>query len=103
MKRIKAQTSLDILQNIFPLSAVDNKREVLDSKEATVLYDLWKSGKNIDGKVIAPLEFDRLVMASLKTKGYLKSNGLMVEFTKRAKEVIKKFILDKEKNTFKES
>ena len=69
MRTIKAQLSSDILRNIIPLNAIDSSREALTPKEADTLYGLWKDEKNINGKVMNPVDFDRIVLASLKSKG----------------------------------
>jgi len=99
MKKIKAQTSTDFLVNMFPLNAIDYSRNVLTSKESATLYDIWKNGSESGGKFIKA-DCDRLILTSLREKGYIRYDGITIEFTKSGKGVIKKLILGTEQNSF---
>ena len=101
MKEIKAQLSSDFLQYILPLNAIDNSRDALTRKESNTLYELWKNGKRVDGKIMRSNDVDRIVLIALKNKGYILSDDITIEFTKKGKEIIKKIILGTEDNIFK--
>jgi len=100
MKEIKAQLSSDILRAILPLGAIDNTRDALTSSESDMLFNLWKTAEKQSGKLAIPLDVDRIMLASLKIKGYIEHDGYLIDFTKRGKDVIKNIILGKEQNTF---
>ena len=101
MKEIKAQLSYDILKNILPLSAIDASRDMLNNAESEALFTLWKSAEKQSGKPIIPLDTDRILLSSLKYKGYIEHDGSLLDFTNRGKEAIRTIILGKEENAFK--
>ena len=101
MKEIKAQLSSDILRNILPLSAIDTRRDVLTKEEADALFNLWKEASETNGRFSIPLNADRMKMAALRTKGYIESDSISIDFTQKGKEAIKQIVLSSEENTFK--
>jgi len=103
MKKIMAQSSSFILNNILPMHAIDNSFSVLTAGESHELFDLWKNGKAINNnrEVILPLSYNRANILILQEKGYIKLDGLKIAFTQMGSETIKKIILAKEDNAFK--
>ncbi len=100
MKEIKAQLSYDILKNILPLSAIDASRDVLNTVESEMLFTLWKKAEKQYGKATLPLDVDRMIVSSLKIKGYIEHDGGLIDFTKRGREAIRQILLGEEENTF---
>ena len=100
MKEIRAQLSSDILRNILPLNAIDASRDIMNTVESDTLFSLWKNAEKQQGKATIPLDADRLVISSLKYKGYIEHDGRLLDFTKRGKEAIRSIILGREENTF---
>ena len=100
MKEIKAQRSSEFFHSILPVTAVDYRRDALTEVESEALYDLWKKG-DVNNQYKMATECDRIVMSSLKYKGYITYDGITFDFTKRGKEVIKSLILSKEENAFR--
>ncbi len=96
MKEIKAQSSFNILQNIVPLSGFDYSRDVLTQKESQMLFNLWKDSEKLKGKIAAASITDRFMLMSLANKGYISTDGNLVEFTKRGKDVIRNIVLNME-------
>lgn len=108
----QSQSLLDFI-NVVPLqSLVLLGRSPVSNKEATTLYNLWReSERDLNGNIIAPLSSDPTTIASLTTKGMLKSklNGYtisdnrLLEITKKGKEIIKNIILHTERSVFDKS
>jgi len=100
VKEIKAQLASDMLKAVFPLNAIDMSRNVLTKNESELLLKLWKNAENATGKPIIPFDVDRTMVASLKYKGYINYDGMLLDFTKRGQEALKEIILGQEENTF---
>ncbi len=104
------QSLVDFLQTL-PLSSFMIERNALSNKEAQTLYDLWSTGEVDEyGRLVVGTRVDPMQIASLTTKGYVSNHPnkyiigrvptRTLELTKKAKEVIRKIILHKEKSSF---
>lgn len=113
MMNKKSQSILDI---ILPTDISRQYKTMLNNKEAQVLYEIWDSGSERGDIYSIPKNTDEKMVLSLKNKGYLdfKATGSMtssrsiaktshsdkVEFTRKAKEAIKKIVLHLESSSF---
>ena len=107
------QSLLEFLENL-PMSSFVMDRNMLSNKEAQTLYDLWAKGEVDEyGRLSVGPEIDGMQITALTTKGYILNHPSRyvvgrvpertLELTKKAKEVIKKIILHKEKSAFEKS
>ncbi len=104
-----------ILFNVFPMQAINMRQSPISNKEAQSLYEIWKSDKDEYGKFIVPDKIDPMQVASLKSKGVIRSPqsrfpSVMVSATKRSvditdmgKQVIRNIILYTEKSALEKS
>ena len=107
MKKIESQSILDFI-NIVPMQSP--RRSALNEKEAIALYEIFKSERDQLGKMILPDHVDSMSVAALTTKGYLKNNPSRVafgnkpirtvDFSDKAKNLIRNIILYTEKSAF---
>ncbi len=108
------QSLLDFLGNA-PKASFMVQRSLISNKEAKTLYSIWQDGnKDEYGKHIVDDKIDSMEIVSLTTKGYVRNNPtryggfpggryrepILVEFTNKGKDVIKKIILHQEKSAF---
>lgn len=113
MKKI-AQSLLDFI-NVFPLQSIQIvHRSPISDKEAKALFNVWRSDKDSYGYHIVPSEIDPMMVASLTTKGMVKSkplsrvgsDGLLtrtLEITDKGRTIIRNIILHAEKSAFEDS
>lgn len=105
----EGQSLLDFI-NFFPLQALKINRAPISNKEAQTLYSIWDGERDKDGNILLSDNIDSMQVASLKTKGLIRSMPSMasilsgksniVEITKQGQDVIKNIILYTEKNSF---
>ena len=107
------QSLLEFLENL-PMSSFAVDRDMLSNKEAQTLYDLWSKGETDEYvRLVVSSDIDPMHITSLTTKGYILNHPSRyvigrvperaLELTKKAKEVIQKIILHKEKSAFEKS
>ena len=105
-----SQSLIDFL-TIFPFPLEQNRNSIT-TKEAETLIDIWNGNRDEYGNILIPDSADTLQVASLTTKGFIKTKSTgriatyaearQIEITDKGKEVIKKFILQNEKSAFEE-
>ena len=103
------QSLLDFI-NYLPLQAIQIHRAPLSNKEAQTLYTIWDCDRDENGDILLSNNIDAMQVASLKTKGLIRSKPSMasvlngssnvIEITKQGKEVIRNIVLYTEKNSF---
>lgn len=99
------QSILDFI-NMFPIEILKAPRASISNQEANALYEIWKHDRDEYGRSVVPENVDAMIVASLTSKGMIKSHPIpllsksVVEITKKGKEVVKKIILFSEKSVF---
>ena len=107
------QSLIDFL-GTMPAASFLVTRSPISNKEAQALYDIWSNGQVDEyGKFIVPNNIDNFQITSLTSKGYLNNTPnrfaattayqSSCEFTAKAKDVIQKIILYKEKSSLDKS
>lgn len=97
----ESQSLLDFI-NTFP-NVVNFRSAPICNKEAKTLFEIWKNGKNI-----IPDSADPVTVASLATKGLIRTkagslSNPVVDITDKGKQVIRNIILYSEKSSFEKS
>ena len=108
--KTESQSFMDFVDliNILPVKSIIVRRSPVNNKEAKVLFDLWQGDRDQYGKIIVAKDTDPIQMATLATKGMIKTKEILsskspiryVEFTKKGKEVIRNIILHSEQSAF---
>jgi len=105
----EGQSLLDFI-NFFPLQAIKIHRAPLSNKEAQTLFSIWEGDRDNDGNIVLSNDIDSMQVATLKTKGLIRSkpsmasilsgNANLIEITKQGQDVIRNIVLYTEKNAF---
>jgi hypothetical protein len=108
--RKNSQSLLDFI-NVLPLQGINIRRAPISNKEAETLMSIWHANKDEYGKFIVPQDVDPIQVASLTTKGMLRSLAgkhafisesmpRTVEITDKGKQIIRNIVLYNENNAF---
>lgn len=98
------QSLLDFI-NFVPLQSV---RAPINHNETKTLMEIWNGDRDVYGNILVPQTADPTTIASLTTKGLVKSklngfsigNNRLIEITKTGKELVKTLILHNETSAF---
>ena len=102
MQNKESQSMLDFI-NIIPDNLLSRYRKpFISNKEATTLYNIWKSNKDEYGKFIIPKETSKVIVNKLNNIGLIRTSlrSDVAEITKKGQEIIKNIILHTEKSSF---
>jgi len=95
---------------VLPVFSPTQRRTSVSEREARVLYDIFKSGRDSNGKIVLPQDIDNTVVSSLTTKGYIVNQPSRiaignqalrtVDFTDKGRLLVRNLILHTEKSAF---